>query len=71
MEWLIWVGAGLTLIGVALLAYCIVAALKVRKLGGTDEEMRARLQKILPLNMLALMLSAMGLGAVSVGIFLG
>lgn len=70
MDWLIWVGAALTLAGVALLVYCIVAALKVRKLNGTDEETRAALQKIVPLNMLALFTSALGLGAVTVGIIL-
>ncbi|WP_439104842.1 hypothetical protein [Celeribacter marinus] len=70
MAWMIWVGALLTLFGLALLVYCIVAALKAKKLGGTDEEVLARLQKVVPLNMLALMTSALGLGAVTIGIIL-
>ncbi|MEN8837945.1 MAG: hypothetical protein ABF243_08165 [Celeribacter marinus] len=70
MAWMIWVGALLTLFGLALLVYCIVAALKAKKLGGTEEEVLARLQKVVPLNMLALMTSALGLGAVTIGIIL-
>ncbi|ALI56318.1 hypothetical protein [Celeribacter marinus] len=70
MAWMIWVGALLTLFGLALLVYCIVTALKAKKLGGTDEEVLARLQKVVPLNMLALMTSALGLGAVTIGIIL-
>ncbi|WP_417259158.1 hypothetical protein [Celeribacter sp.] len=71
MAWMIWVGALLTLFGVALLVYCIMAALKAKKLGGSDDEIRARLQKVVPLNLLALMTSALGLAAVTVGIILG
>ncbi|SFI59341.1 hypothetical protein [Celeribacter neptunius] len=71
MEWLIWGGVALTLAGVALLAYCIIAALKAKKLGGSDEEIRARLQKVVALNLVALLISAMGLGAVTIGIILG
>ena len=69
MEWLIWTGAALALLGVALLIYCIIAALKAKKLGGTD--IRARLQKVVALNLVALMISAIGLGAVTIGIILG
>jgi len=71
MEWLIWTGAALALLGVALLIYCIIAALKAKKLGGTDEDIRARLQKVVALNLVALMISAIGLGAVTIGIILG
>ncbi|WP_417241405.1 hypothetical protein [Celeribacter sp.] len=71
MAWMVWIGALLTLAGVALLVYCIMAALKAKKLGGTDDDIRARLQKIVPLNLLALMTSALGLAAVTIGIILG
>lgn len=70
MDILIWLGAALTLAGVALLVYCIILARKAQKAGGTDEEIRARLQKVVALNLLALMMSACGLGAVTVGIIL-
>ena len=68
MEMLIIAGVVLTLGGVALLGYCILQALKAKKLGGTDEEISARLQKVVALNMVALMVSAIGLGAVTTGI---
>ncbi|MBW6418069.1 hypothetical protein [Celeribacter sp. PS-C1] len=71
MDALIWGGVALTLAGVALLGYCIMAALKAKKAGGTDEEIRARLQKVVALNLVALLVSAMGLGAVTIGIILG
>jgi hypothetical protein len=61
----------LTLIGVGLLVYCIVAAMKAKKQGGSDEDIRARLQKVVALNLIALLVSAMGLGAVTIGIILG
>lgn len=70
MDWLIWGGAVLTLIGVGLLAYCIAIAIKARKQGGSDAEVQARLQKLVALNMLALVISAMGLGGVTIGIIL-
>lgn len=70
MEFLIWIGAALTLAGVALLVNCILMARKAQKSGGTDEEIHARLQKVVMINMLALMLSAIGLGAVTIGIIL-
>ncbi|WP_226553198.1 hypothetical protein [Celeribacter naphthalenivorans] len=71
MDALIWGGVALTLAGVALLGYCIMAALKAKKAGGTDEDIRARLQKVVALNLVALLISAMGLGAVTIGIILG
>lgn len=71
MAWLIWVGIALTLSGVALLGYCILLATRARKAGGTDEEIRARLQKVVALNLVALMVSAMGLGSVTIAIILG
>jgi uncharacterized membrane protein (UPF0182 family) len=67
MEMLIYVGVALTLAGVALLTYCIVQATKAKKLGGSDEDIRARLQKVVALNLVALMISAIGLGAVTIG----
>lgn len=70
MEWVVWIGVGLTLAGLALLVYCVVAAMKVRNLDADEEAKRAALQKIVPLNVLALMTSAMGLGAVTVGVLL-
>jgi len=70
MEWLVWIGAGLTVAGLIIIGYCIVAALRARKSGLPDDQMRARLQRIVFLNMGALMLSAFGLMAVILGVML-
>lgn len=70
MEWLVWVGAGLTAVGLVVIAYCIMAAQRVRRTALPDAEMRARLQRIVFLNMGALMLSALGLMSVVLGVFL-
>ncbi len=70
MEMLIWIGAGLTGIGLVLIGYCIASAFRVRKAGLPDGEMRDRLQRIVFINMGALLLSALGLMSVVLGVFL-
>ncbi len=71
MEYLIWIGAAISLMGVGGLLYCIVLVVKARRANLPDEEMRARLQRIVALNMGALFLSFIGLMMVVVGILLG
>ena len=70
MEWLVWIGTGLTLIGLGFLAYCIFAAMAAKRSGLPEAELRAKLQRIVVINMGALLLSALGLMSVVVGIFL-
>ena len=72
MEMLIWVGAALSLAGVALLLWCVVQALAVRRHAGSDEAaVRNGLQRLVAVNFAALGLSAFGLMLVVVGILLG
>ncbi|MGI1660839.1 hypothetical protein ACRDNQ_01250 [Palleronia sp. KMU-117] len=71
MELLVWIGAGLTLLGLLGLVWCILLAVRARRAGLSDEDLRARLQKVVALNLGALAVSALGLMAVIVGIFLG
>ena len=71
MEVLVWIGAGLTLVGLLGLVWCIVLAIRARRSGLPDDEVRARLQRVVALNLGALAVSALGLMAVIVGIFLG
>jgi hypothetical protein len=71
MEFLVWIGAGLTLLGLLGLVWCIVLAIRARRSGLSEDEMRARLQRVVALNLGALAVSALGLMAVIVGIFLG
>ncbi len=70
MEWIIWLGAALTVIGVLMLVYCIVIAVNTRKSALPEEEMKAKLQKVVTLNLGALAISAIGLMAVIFGIVL-
>lgn len=71
MTALIWGGATVTLAGLAGLIWCIVTVARARKAGLSDAELKARLQKMVALNLAALFLSATGLMMVVVGIFLG
>ena len=71
MEVLIWIGAAISLLGVAGLFACIVLAVKARRAGLSDADLKKRLQKLVALNMGALMVSAIGLMCVVAGIMLG
>jgi len=70
MAVLIWIGAILSLCGIAGLIWCIILALRARRAGLDDDAMRARLQHIVTLNMIALGVSALGLMLVVAGILL-
>lgn len=69
MEWMIWIGAVLTLIGVAGLVWCIVLAMRAKRAKLPDDQMRAVLQRVVILNMVALAVSGLGLMAVVFGVF--
>ncbi|WP_194096186.1 hypothetical protein [Marivivens aquimaris] len=71
MDIVIWIGAAVTLLGVIGLMSTVVMVGKAKKSSSNDEEMRARLQKIIPMNFAALAVSMIGLMAVIVGISLG
>lgn len=70
MEFLIWGGAAVSLVGLGGLIWCILLAMKARRSGLDDGAMRARLQKIVALNMGALFISVIGLMMVVVGVLL-
>jgi hypothetical protein len=71
MEILIWIGAAVALAGLAgiIASMVLVARAKAARLG--DEALRQRLKSLVPLNMIALLVSAIGLMCVVVGILLG
>ncbi len=71
MELLIWGGAAVSLLGLIGLVWSILRVNRARKAGLPDEELRAAVQKALPLNLGALFLSVIGLMLVIVGVFLG
>ncbi len=70
MQNLIWIGAVVTLLGLAGLIWCILKVQRARKKGLDDAALKAELQKVVALNVGALLLSAIGLMMVVVGILL-
>lgn len=70
MELLIWTGAALTMLGVAGLVWCIVLAMQAKKSGLPDDQIKARLQRVIVINLAALAVSGIGLMAVVVGVIL-
>jgi hypothetical protein len=71
MEWLIWLGATISLIGLLGLILSILRVNKARRAQLSDEELRAAVQKVMPLNLGSLFLSVIGLMVVILGIFFG
>jgi len=71
MEFLVWAGALISLLGVAGLIRCVFIAIRARKDGLEGQEMRIRLQRAAMLNFAALCVSAVGLMLVIVGLLLG
>jgi len=71
MATLVWIGAAVSLLGVAALMWCILYVFRLRKAGLDDATMRARMQKAVLINFAALAVSTLGLMMVVLGIFLG
>ncbi len=70
MDIVIWIGAAITLAGFAAILWSLLAVMRLRRQGLDDAQMRARLARVVPLNIWALMLSMLGLMMVVVGIIL-
>ncbi len=70
MAIMIWIGTGLTLLGVLGLGLCVMLALRAKRSGLDDAALKLSLQKVVALNLGALLLSGLGLMAVIVGIIL-
>lgn len=70
MEMLIWGGAVLTMAGVLGLLWCIMLAMRARKSGLPDDQIKAQLQRAVILNLAALALSGLGLIVVIAGVIL-
>lgn len=71
MDWLIWGGAAISVIGLAGLLWCIFKVAAAKRAGLGDEELRDAVKRVVPINMGALFLSVIGLMMVILGIFLG
>lgn len=68
MGWLVWVGAGMTVLGLVVLAWVIVSVSRARNAGLDENAMKKRLQALVAWNMGALGLSAIGLMTVIIGL---
>ncbi len=71
MPYLIPAGTVVTLVGLVLLVVCMLKIGRAKKAGLSDDEMRAVLQSVVPMNLAALLLSGLGLMVVVLGIILG
>ncbi|MDF3413415.1 hypothetical protein HKX54_03015 [Sulfitobacter sp. M57] len=67
---IIWTGAGLSMLGLFGLVWCIVRVSRAKRANLDDEAMRKVIQSAMPLNLGALFLSVIGLMMVIIGIFL-
>ena len=70
LELLVWTGAGLSVLGLLGLVWCIVRVARAKRANLSDDELRAAIQSVVPINMGALFLSVLGLMLVVVGVFL-
>ncbi|MEL6838052.1 MAG: hypothetical protein AAFP85_02090 [Pseudomonadota bacterium] len=71
MEIVVWIGAGLSCLGIVGIIYSIVAVARAKRANLPDEDLRARVSAILPINLIALFVSMIGLMAVIIGVMLG
>ncbi len=70
MEMLVWLGAAVTVTGMVGIIYSVVLVTRARRSELEDDALRARLSKILPVNLAALFLSVIGLMMVVIGVLL-
>lgn len=70
MEKLVWIGAAFAVLGVLGLAWCIREAIRAKRAGLDDDALKARLQRLVAVNLGALAVSALGLMCVIVGLSL-
>lgn len=71
MDVLIWTGVAISVAGIAALIWCGVYAMRARRQASSDDDLRARLQRAVLVNLAALGASVLGLMLVVLGIFLG
>lgn len=70
MELLIWIGATVSLVGLAGIIASAVMVVRARRRADDDAALRLRLNRILPINLGALFLSVIGLMLVLTGVLL-
>ena len=70
MDYLIWGGAIISLIGMAGIIFSLVSVIRARREAESDDDLRVRLGRFLPINLGSLFLSVIGLMCVVLGVML-
>jgi hypothetical protein len=71
MQGLIWSGAVVSVAGLGGLIWCIFKVAAAKRAQLSDDELRAEIKRVVPINLGALFLSVIGLMMVIMGVFLG
>ncbi|MBP1804534.1 hypothetical protein [Rubellimicrobium aerolatum] len=71
MDILVWIGVAVALLGLVGIVWSALIAIRARRAGLDDAALRARLQRALPINLGALLLSTLGCMLVIVGVSIG
>ncbi|MFT7369219.1 MAG: hypothetical protein ACI9RO_000591 [Alteromonas macleodii] len=70
MDLLILIGAAVSLTGIVGIAFSIVKVRRAKRMTANDDELRAKIQAVLPLNLGAFLVSIIGLMCVVLGVIL-
>ncbi|WP_298492235.1 hypothetical protein [uncultured Maritimibacter sp.] len=70
MDWMIWIGAAISVVGLLGLVTSAMRVVKAKRAGLDDDALRDAVKSAMVLNFGALMLSAFGLILVVVGVIL-
>lgn len=71
MDVLVWIGAVVSVAGLAGILWCILIVWQAKRAGLDDAGLRARMKRVVAINLGALFLSVLGLMMVAVGVILG
>jgi hypothetical protein len=70
MDFLILIGAVISIIGIVGIAVSIVQVRRAKRMATNDDDLRAKIQAALPLNLGAFLVSVIGLMCVVIGVIL-
>ncbi|MGJ8611187.1 MAG: hypothetical protein ACSHWY_08840 [Octadecabacter sp.] len=70
MEFLILIGVVISVLGIIGIALSIVRVRRAKKTAANDEDLRAAIQAVLPLNLGAFFVSVIGMMCVVIGVIL-
>ena len=70
MDLLIWIGVVISVVGIIGIVLSIVRVRRAKKTTKSDEELRAAIQAVLPLNLGAFLVSVIGMMCVVIGVIL-